>query len=120
MFNNDDYDLTADERAAIAALPREMEPSDLLEERVVRGLRNEGHFVASPGRKWSGAILKIAAAIALFAGGVATDRLISAEKPAAEPVMHEASSVRQLPPETNTTKSVKHNETVVAEREMWL
>ena len=41
MFNDND-DLNEQELAALAAVPRKMAPSDLLEERVVRALRSEG------------------------------------------------------------------------------
>ena len=38
----DENELTPEERTAFKGLPREAEPSEILEERVVRGLREEG------------------------------------------------------------------------------
>ena len=74
-----DDELTPEERAAFAALPREREPSRLLEERTVRALRERGLVHArttQPGRRlrfpasWlAGAA---AAAVALFMIGLQT------------------------------------------------
>src|SRR5512141_419884 len=77
MFS-ENHELSEQERAAIAALPRELAPSDLLEERVVRALRSEGHLgrPAHPRNRWISPIVRIAAAIALFAGGVATGHYV--------------------------------------------
>jgi len=66
-----DDDLTQRERDALAALPRERRPSDLLEERTVRGLRENG-LLAAPAR--AGMVLRpawAAAAAAVFAVMVA-------------------------------------------------
>jgi hypothetical protein len=69
-------DLTPEERALFAALPRERDPGSLLEERTVRALRERGlvHAATRPRRVirfhagWmTGAI---AAGIALFLGGM--------------------------------------------------
>lgn len=76
----DHDELTPHERALLAALPREREPSRLLEERTVRALREHGAIrseaAARPARAFrfhagwlSGAV---AAGIALFVGGLAT------------------------------------------------
>jgi hypothetical protein len=87
-----DDDLTPDEHALFAALPREREPGRLLEERTVRALRERGVLHAPTGEArprlrfpaaWiSGAI---AAGIALFIGGLATGQYLGA-KHAAEMV----------------------------------
>ena len=124
---NDDNELTPDEIAALSALPREMQPSDLLEERVVRALKSDGHFGAIPRAKRSGGAwiaLRIAAALALFAGGVATGRyLLSSDTPQSASIQAPATIVKErdttVPnPETRTVN--RNKETVVAEREMWL
>lgn len=75
MGPNEHDELSAAERAALAALPRERTPSRLLEERTVRVLRERG-FLRPAARKrrllppsWLAA--GIAAALALFTSGVA-------------------------------------------------
>jgi hypothetical protein len=76
MFN--DEELTEGERAAFAGLSRERAPSDLLEERVVRELKEREFFrarIARGGRPVRVAI-RAAAAVVLFVGGAAADRLI--------------------------------------------
>lgn len=72
-------ELTAEERAALEALSRERQPSRLLEERVVAALRNEGLLRSrrSAGRR-SGRWWVAAAAVTLFAGGVATGQALAA------------------------------------------
>lgn len=122
MYSDND-DLSVEDRAAIAALPREMAPSDLLEERVVRVLKGSGHFnsVARPRARWGAQLLKIAAAVALFAGGVATGHFMLSQPAAAIAPQVKQASVTNPPPQTPAgAQTVKNNETVVAEREMWL
>ena len=48
MHNQDDQELSAREREAFAALPREQMPSRLLEERVVTELRARGYSFVIP------------------------------------------------------------------------
>ena len=43
MYNDEGFELTLEERNALASLPREMSVGDLLEAKVVRALRKEGH-----------------------------------------------------------------------------
>ncbi|MEO5903765.1 MAG: hypothetical protein ABIQ55_07135 [Gemmatimonadaceae bacterium] len=123
---NEDQDLSEPERAALAALPREISPGDLLEERVVRALRSEGHFGSERGvrRSWMTASVRIAAAAALFIGGVATGRYMLAqpsERAATANVTSPANDLPAAPVDQIThSKPVKNSETVVAEREMWL
>jgi len=79
-----DDELTPDERARFAALPRERDPGRLLEERTVRALRDRG-LVHAPGKPrrvirfhpgWlTGAV---AAGLALFLGGLATGQYLAA------------------------------------------
>jgi hypothetical protein len=123
---SEDQELSEHELSALAALPRELAPSDLLEERVVRALRSEGHFgnsrrIAQP---WMNLSLRIAAAAALFIGGVATGQYMmsrsatqSADAAALIRQANELSSPSTTQPAVQTVKS---NEKVVAEREMWL
>ena len=124
---NDEIELTRDEIAALSALPREMQPSDLLEERVVRALRSEGHLGAVSGPKRNRGVwvaLRIAAALALFAGGVATGHyLLGSDTQQSASVQAPATIVKDRDttgpaPETRTVN--RKNETIVAEREMWL
>ena len=69
-------DLTAEERAAFAALPREKDPGRLLEERTVRSLAERGllHSTAkrNPVRQVPIWAMGLAAALALFVSGLAT------------------------------------------------
>jgi hypothetical protein len=44
MYNDDNFELTHDEKTMLASLPREMAPSDMLESRVMRALRTEGYL----------------------------------------------------------------------------
>jgi hypothetical protein len=124
MFNDDELELSTIEREALAALPREIVPGDLLEERVVRALRAEGHFgsARSPIRRRFGAAWKVAAAVALFAGGIATDRYLSAddtEQSAAAPATSPAVET-STPARVRDAAPRRRVETMVAEREMWL
>ena len=119
---SEDTELTADERALLGALPREKAPSDLLEERVVRSLRKDGHFGSPAGSRDTRlkSVLRIAAGIALFAGGVAAGRyLIAPEAPASASVQQPG---RARPADTLTpkTRATPATETIVAEREMWM
>jgi hypothetical protein len=75
-------ELTAEERAALAALPREREPGRLLEERTVRALREAG-WVEAPRRRriafprhWLAA--GVAAGVALFTGGLSLGQYMGA------------------------------------------
>ena len=81
MFNDEEIELSAEERAAFAALPRESAPGDLLEERVVRQLRSEGLLSHSseprkPNR-FARFALRAAAAVVLFAAGALTERFLA-------------------------------------------
>jgi hypothetical protein len=124
MYNDEPVELTLEERNALASLPREMNPGDLLEAKVVRALRNDGHFgVTIPRRNTLSLAWKIAAGLALFAGGVATGRyILASDGPQSASISAPASQNRDaqtLTPRTEP-RPVRQNETVVAEREMWL
>ena len=125
MYNDDKLELTQAEAAALAALPREMDPGQLLEEKVLRALRDQGHFGGRTDRAKRGVSIawKIAAAITLFAGGVATGRYaLASTTPASAsttaPVTETRNAEKSAP--RNDTRPVQQKETVVAEREMWL
>jgi hypothetical protein len=125
MYNEDEVELTLEERTALKSLPREMETGDLLESRVVRALRQDGHFGESRGPRRSSLplIWRAAAAFALFAGGVATGRyLLASEVPESASISAPASNDRDGRDSTplTETRPVRQNETVIAEREMWL
>ncbi len=121
MHNENDYELTADEQAMFSSLRRELKPSDLLEERVVRALRSEGQFGA-PRRPAPrlGQLIRMAAAIALFAGGVATGRYVmTPDTPQTAATAQPAPMVR----ETNRAREIPipaSGERIVAETELWL
>jgi hypothetical protein len=84
-----DGELTPDEMAAFAALPREREPSRLLEERTVRALRERG-VVNAPARARGGAgrlrfpaswiAGAAAAAVAVFMLGMNAGRTLGARE----------------------------------------
>lgn len=125
MFS-EDQELSEQELASLAALPRELAPSDLLEERVVRALRSEGHFGSSRRipQPWMNLSLRIAAAAALFIGGVATGQYMmsrSATQSADAAALIRQANELSTPAVTQPgAQSVKSNEKVLAEREMWL
>ncbi|MBK5097556.1 MAG: hypothetical protein JJE01_07220 [Gemmatimonadetes bacterium] len=90
-------ELTAAERQALDALPRETDPGQLLEERTVRALREKGLLatvraggVESPppaqspphGRPWWRSAAAIAAGIALFAGGMSIGQVMGSRQTA--------------------------------------
>jgi hypothetical protein len=84
MYESNDDELTPEERAAFAALPREQMPSRLLAERTVRALRERGLLLESR-RPWLPASWRVAAAaaaLALFAGGTAFGQWLSARQTA--------------------------------------
>jgi hypothetical protein len=129
MYNDENFELTRDEIAALSALPREMQPSDILETRVLRALRDQGHFgsVSRGERRTLALAWKIAATITLFAGGVATGRYaLAASAPASAsasasttaPVTDTRDAQKSVP--RNDIRTVQQKETVVAIREMWL
>ena len=124
MYNENEFELSESERALLAGLSREMSPGDLLEERTVRALRDAGHFGSSRRRPPStlSLVLRIAAALALFAGGVATGRYIITGE------THESASTASPPTQVRQTQTAAPQnpaaqtpqESVVAEREMWM
>ena len=121
MYSENEIELTSDERMLLAALPRTAQPSNMLEEKVVRALRKEGH-IGSPAPRRNSAlndVLRIAAAIALFAGGVATGRYLTRPD-----VAQSASKQQQQIAPAERTRQVEsspaNGETVVAEREIWM
>ena len=124
MYSDQEFELTPDERAALATLPREIAPGNLLEQRVVNALKKEGHL-NSP-RPIAGKNLsiawKIAAALALFAGGVATGRYVmqttSAQTASSAEAVTDVRDAAKHP--AVESRPVQQNETVVAERELWL
>lgn len=124
MFNENEVDLTNEERIALAGLSREMPVGDLLEERTVRSLRDAGHFGSLPKRSSSlSLVLRIAAAIALFAGGVATGRyLIAGETQESASTASPHSTITETKSAAPRIESRPGNgrETIVAEREMWM
>src|SRR5689334_20284927 len=68
MLDHDEViDYNENERAAFAALPREMNVADGEADRVIAALRTEGYFHRRrSGRRW---MLQAAAALALLVGG---------------------------------------------------
>lgn len=77
-------ELTPAEREALARMPRELEPSRMLEERTVKALRGEG--VLTPAR-WSRRpvprlFVAAAAGLLLYLGGLATGQWLAARQTA--------------------------------------
>ena len=103
-----DDELTAEEQARFAALPRERDPGRLLEERTVRALRERGLVqpAARPRRVirfhpgWmTGAI---AAGIALFLGGLTTGQYLGSRNVAAVVEQHDQRQAALLVQQTGT------------------
>jgi hypothetical protein len=124
MYNEDEIDLSENERALLAGLRHEIPAGDLLEEKTVRALRDAGHFGSSRRRPPSrlSLALRIAAALALFAGGVATGRyMLAGETHESASTASPGTEIRQTQtaaPQNPVTQSPQ--ESVVAEREMWM
>jgi len=101
-------ELTPQERAALASLAREMPVSDELEERVARALRQKGHFTLVRRTGWRVAVLRIAAALLLFAAGAATERYLLGDR-------------RDSPAGSNAPAAVAEDPAIATpEVEMWL
>jgi hypothetical protein len=86
MENRDQNDLTPAERAAFDRLPRRRMPSQLLEERTVRALKQRGLVRSVPTRvglvrPWIAAAA-VAAAVALFASGITVGQFLGARQTA--------------------------------------
>jgi hypothetical protein len=95
------HDLTPEEQAELAALPRERTPGRLLEERTVKALRARG-LLREPHRRASWLVASLAASLALFAGGFAAGqwtatREVTTSLAAAheQTAMHAAQAVQQ-------------------------
>ena len=88
MFNDEEIELTDAERAALAALPRERTPSDLLEGRVMNELRSRGFLSPAMRRKnrVASIALRSAAAVLIFVAGALTERFVSERSSKAEAV----------------------------------
>jgi len=73
MTNETDSTLTPEERAAFAALPKTREPTRLMEERTVTALAEHGLLgrEQQPRRRILAVAVGVAAAAALFVGGIA-------------------------------------------------
>ena len=128
MYNEDE--LSDAEVAGLAALPREMNPGDLLEERVMRALRKEGHFGSAVPRTRRGIAIawRAAAALALFTGGVATGRYLLLPQTAQTSAVRQATAISPVA-ERNDDRQRSASESAVSQvngrravavREMWL
>ncbi|HEX6041980.1 hypothetical protein [Longimicrobium sp.] len=101
MNEHDEDELTPDLRNHLQALPREMDPGRLLEERTVRALRERGLIEAPAAggrirripRAWLGGA--VAAGIALFASGLATGQWVGARTTAQAVQATHAADTRQ-------------------------
>jgi len=88
MHDREDHELTAAERDAFEALPREAMPSRMLEERIVAALRARGQLGEGRARRpaWAWRRLPVAAAaaagFALFACGLALGQWIGSHNTA--------------------------------------
>lgn len=122
MYDNEN-ELTTAERAAFDSLPRERPPSDLLEERVVSELRNRGMLSGATRRGGRfGMAWRIAAAVALFAGGVATGRFILAPEQSGSTARADSfpASERVDRSGAHGVNSVRNGNPAIAHKEMWL
>jgi hypothetical protein len=120
MYDNEN-ELTAAERAAFDALPRERTPSDMLEEHIVSELRNRGMLPRTTRRtRRFGAAWRIAAAIALFAGGIATGRFLFATRQSAAASNSIPAAVNAVESGNRAVSTVRNGNAPVAHKEMWL
>ncbi len=83
-MENKEVKLSAEFRAALDALPREKTPSPVLENRMVRALRQMGLVRADtatvkPQISWLG-VSRIAASLIIFAGGVVLGHLLGSRQ----------------------------------------
>ena len=120
MFNDEEIELTDDERAAFASLPRERVPGDLLEERIVQHLRTEGLFSTantgkSRGNRFAFFALRAAAAVLLFAAGALTQKFLTSPSDNNELTPAPARSAEQKPLPAQRTEPSQ-----VAQLELWI
>lgn len=79
-MTHEEPELTPGEREALGRLPRERLPGILVEERLIRRLRDEGLIEAGRRRRWwtpQRFLVGAAAAAMLFLGGVATGQWLA-------------------------------------------
>ena len=123
MYDNEN-ELTTAERAAFDSLPRERPPSDLLEERVVGELRNRGMLSRATRRGGRfGVAWRIAAAVALFACGVATGRFILAPEQSGSATRSDSFPATGAHVEKSGDRgvnAVRNGNPAIAHKEMWL
>lgn len=100
MLPTDPDQLTPAEREALDSLPREREPSRMLEERTLNTLRDEGLLRPARGINPHGpfgwAAAGVAAALALFASGVVVGQWLGARSTAQAIVAVEESNAREV------------------------
>ena len=89
MDELDRFELTAEERRALAELPRERAPSRLLEERTVRALLQRGLIAPRRTGLRTRHAGMLAASVALFASGVLVGRSMAGERAPVEPLASE-------------------------------
>lgn len=123
-MQNEEFELTDAERAALAGLSRELAPGNLLEERVIRALQAAGHLGVArrAAHPWSHAAIRAAAAAALFAGGVATGRYLLLPGDSALRATAAETAAQSAPsgPRVEAATPVRNGARAVAQREMWL
>lgn len=97
-----DNELTPAERLELDALPREREPSRVLEERTVRALRSRGDLVRVRRGTPQWLLPGLAAGLVLFLGGMATGQWLATRQTASalsalqqESALHAAAQVQQ-------------------------
>jgi hypothetical protein len=120
MFNDEQIELTEEERAAFASLPREKVPGDLLEERVVRQLRSQGMFSNARGEspqrnRIAFFALRAAAAVVLFAAGALSERFLSSR--------NDDNQVAPIPARSAEQKAVpaqRSEPSKLAQLELWI
>ena len=102
MLPTDPDQLSPAEREALDGLPREREPSAMLEERTVRALRNEGLFRPvrrggiNPHAPFGWLAAGIAAALVLFASGVVVGQWMGARSTVQAIVAVEEANAREV------------------------
>jgi hypothetical protein len=100
MLPTDPDQLSPAEREALDGLPREREPSRMLEERTVRALRDEGLFQPvrgiNPHAPFGWLAAGIAAALVLFASGVVVGQWMGARSTVQAIVAVEEANAREV------------------------
>ena len=85
MIENQEDELSDEERGALRSLKSERLPPPGMEERVVTHLRKRGLLRSGPGRRWLGVAATLAACLALLLAGAAIGARLTSTPPHLKP-----------------------------------